>query len=48
MGGACHSHSTGASCRATIAYNRLTQMPKEELADFKNWTSSVIYTHGSA
>jgi predicted amidohydrolase YtcJ len=24
-----------------IAYNLFTQKPKEELADFKNWTSQV-------
>ncbi|MCJ1878193.1 amidohydrolase [Pseudomonas nitroreducens] len=30
-----------------IAYNLFTQKPKEELADFKNWTSSVKYGQGS-
>ncbi|WP_025131294.1 amidohydrolase [Pseudomonas sp. PH1b] len=29
-----------------IAYNLFTQKPKEELADFKNWTSSVTYGQG--
>ena len=30
-----------------IAYNLFTQKPKEELADFKNWTGSVKYGQGS-
>jgi len=30
-----------------IAYNLFTQKPKEELADFKNWTSSVAYGQGT-
>ncbi|MBB4864868.1 putative amidohydrolase YtcJ [Pseudomonas nitritireducens] len=30
-----------------IAYNLFTQKPKEELADFKNWTSSVTYGQGT-
>ncbi|MBB4867043.1 putative amidohydrolase YtcJ [Pseudomonas nitritireducens] len=30
-----------------IAYNLFTQKPKEELADFRNWTSSVQYGQGS-
>lgn len=29
-----------------IAYNLFTQKPKEELADFKHWTSSVTYGQG--
>ncbi|MGZ0787127.1 amidohydrolase [Pseudomonas saponiphila] len=29
-----------------IAYNLFTQKPKEELADFKHWTSSVRYGQG--
>ncbi len=29
-----------------IAYNLFTQKPKEELADFKNWTGSVQYRQG--
>nr|WP_218177591.1 amidohydrolase [Pseudomonas gingeri] len=29
-----------------IAYNLFTQKPKEELADFKNWTSKVTYGQG--
>lgn len=29
-----------------IAYNLFTQKPKEELQDFKNWTSSVTYGQG--
>ncbi|MBD9481625.1 amidohydrolase [Pseudomonas sp. PDM14] len=29
-----------------IAYNLFTQKPKEELADFKNWTSTVKYGQG--
>lgn len=29
-----------------IAYNLFTQMPKEELADFKNWTSTVKLHQG--
>ncbi|ROL76207.1 amidohydrolase [Pseudomonas protegens] len=29
-----------------IAYNLFTQKPKEELADFKYWTSSVTYGQG--
>ena len=29
-----------------IAYNLFTQKPREELADFKNWTSSVNYGQG--
>ncbi|WP_193165616.1 amidohydrolase [Microbulbifer hainanensis] len=29
-----------------IAYNLFTQRPKEELADFKNWTGSVTYRQG--
>ncbi|AZC24065.1 amidohydrolase [Pseudomonas sessilinigenes] len=29
-----------------IAYNLFTQKPKQELADFKNWTSSVRYGQG--
>lgn len=29
-----------------IAYNLFTQRPKEELADFKHWTSSVTYGQG--
>ncbi|MCP1649715.1 amidohydrolase [Pseudomonas nitroreducens] len=30
-----------------IAYNLFTQKPKEELADFRNWTSSVTYGQGT-
>ncbi|WP_338547333.1 amidohydrolase [Pseudomonas benzopyrenica] len=30
-----------------IAYNLFTQRPKEELADFKNWTSSVTLHQGT-
>ncbi|WP_160286699.1 amidohydrolase [Pseudomonas knackmussii] len=30
-----------------IAYNLFTQKPKEELADFKNWTSNVKYGQGN-
>ncbi|MCP8467088.1 amidohydrolase [Pseudomonas sp. ZM23] len=30
-----------------IAYNLFTQKPREELADFRNWTSSVKYGQGS-
>ncbi|MCY1267889.1 N-substituted formamide deformylase [compost metagenome] len=30
-----------------IAYNLFTQKPKEELADFRNWTSSVKYGQGT-
>ena len=29
-----------------IAYNLFTQKPKEELADFKHWTSTVTYGQG--
>ncbi|BBN54322.1 hypothetical protein TRE132_24470 [Pseudomonas chlororaphis subsp. aurantiaca] len=29
-----------------IAYNLFTQKPKEELADFKNWTGKVTYGQG--
>ncbi|QTT89605.1 amidohydrolase [Pseudomonas chlororaphis] len=29
-----------------IAYNLFTQKPKEELTDFKNWTSKVTYGQG--
>ncbi|MEG1125030.1 MAG: amidohydrolase family protein, partial [Citrobacter sp.] len=29
-----------------IAYNLFTQKPKEELADFRNWTSTVKYGQG--
>jgi len=30
-----------------IAYNLFTQKPKEELANFRNWTSSVTYGQGT-
>ncbi|MDN3225108.1 amidohydrolase, partial [Pseudomonas nunensis] len=29
-----------------IAFNLFTQKPKEELSDFKNWTSSVTLHQG--